>query len=194
MLTSRHQRGVSFIEVVVAMALLFILVATVMPDMSSWLRSLKVRNAAESVRNGIERARVEALRSNQNVSFWMVSDAAKTLSDACALSSSSASWVVSLASPAGKCSRAISTTTDPMIVEKFSSADGASAVTVAANAGAQSVTFNGFGQVVQTGTPITTVDFSLTDGGARALRVMVAAGGAVRMCDPAVAATDARAC
>jgi type IV fimbrial biogenesis protein FimT len=202
MCSRRHhpnrQRGVSLIEVVVVVALLGILLAAVLPGIGSWMKSLKVRNAAESVRNGLERARTEALKRNQNVTFWLVSDAAKTLSNACVLSSASASWVVSIADPTGKCDEEVSTTTAPMLVEKYSAAEGAVGVQVgttgANGATPSSIAFNGFGQVVQTGSPVQTIDFSLSSEGARALRVVIAPGGAVRMCDPAVAEGDSRSC
>ncbi len=54
--------------------------------------------------NGLMQARNEAVRRNQPVSFFLVSDSdAVSMSDSCALSATSSGWVVAMASPAGKC-------------------------------------------------------------------------------------------
>jgi len=189
-----RQRGVTLIELIVAMAVLGLLMAVAVPGMADWMRSTRIRNAAESAQNGLSKARMEAMRRNQVIRYWMVSNRTNT----CALSSASASWVVSVNDPSGLCAVTDPTVT-PLIVDAYGAGDGASDVVVQALAAdgataATSVSFNGFGQVVTTGTPIATINLSNANADARKLRVTISPGGAIRMCDPLAPAGDTRAC
>jgi len=189
-----RQRGVTLIEIAVTLAVLGLMLAVAMPEATDWMRNTRIRNAAESAQNGLNKARMESLRRNQVVSYWMVSDR----TSACALSSSSASWVVSVDDPSGHCADSPSTTVAPRIVEVYGAGDGAGDVVVGAlsagGAAATSVSFNGFGQVVSGGAPIATINLSNANASSRKLRVTVSTGGAIRMCDPLAAAGDTRAC
>lgn len=200
MLNSQRRRGVTLIELVVAIAVLAGLLALALPDVRDWMRNLKVRTAAESVRNGLELARMEALRRNQQVGFWLVRDSTSPVpTNACALSSTSAAWVVSVSSPAGHCGEDPSLTDAPQLVQRSTARENASDLVVAAKdaAGITStqVLFNGLGQV-QGGAGVSSIaqiDLE-SSGGGRKLRVTVEGGGAIRMCEIGVAAGDARAC
>jgi type IV fimbrial biogenesis protein FimT len=187
----RPSRGVTLIELVVALAILGIALAAMLPEAGAWMRGLAVRNAAESMRAGLERARMEALRRNTSVSFWLVSDA-------CALSTTGPSWAVSVLDPSDHCSATPSTSDSPMLVEYWSASDGAKGVQVAgidsAGSATSSVTFNSLGQVLSSGSQLAQIDLSHTVTGTRALRVRIEAGGSVRMCDPNVDADDPRKC
>ena len=193
---SARSGGFTLIELMVGLAILGLLLLAVLPDMTQWVRNTRVRNAAESIQNGMQKARMEALRRNASVTFWLVTSA----DGSCALSSAAGSWVISLDNPSGHCGDAASTDTAPRIVEAHSAGDGYVDVVVSSRAtdgatAAKSVTFNGFGQVVNGSTDVATVNFThaiTTD--TRPLRVTVAPGGGVRMCDPSVVSTDARAC
>lgn len=206
---ARQQRGFTMVEVAVTMTVMALLLAAAVPSVAGWLRNTRVRNAADAVHLGLQRARTEALRRNVNVTFWLVSGADERIVDNnCALSSAAGSWVISLSNPAGSCATAPSPTAAPGIVETHAVGDGGSGVMVVAQtsaaAAATCVRFNGFGQVVDATTPpadacrspgqIATVDVTHASGGARRLRVVVSGGGGVRMCDRDVAATDPRAC
>lgn len=189
-----RQRGLTLIELVVTIAVLGLLMAVAVPGMSDWMRSVRIRNAAEAAQNGLSKARMEAMRRNQVITYWMVSDR----TNACALSSTSASWVVSVNDPSNLCATTDKTAT-PLIVDVYGANDGASDVVVGALAAdgttaATSVSFNGFGQVVSTGAPIATINLSNANSDARKLRVTISSGGAIRMCDPLAAAGDTRVC
>lgn len=192
------QGGVTLIELIVALVILGLALAAALPQASDWMRNLAVRNAGESLRAGIERARLEALRRNSPMSFWLVNDSAKTLSSSCVLSSSGPSWVVSVNDPAGKCDVDPSTTTEPLIVDKWSAAEGSAGVTLTGVDGAggaiDSVTFTSLGQVLATGSQLARIDVNHSTPGVRALRVLIQPGGSVRLCDPNVAADDPRKC
>lgn len=187
---NQHLRGFSLIEMVVAMAVLGILMAAVMPNIGEWLSNSKVRTAAESIQAGLQIARGDAVKSNRTVTLWLVSLADdKVMDNSCQLASTSGSWVVSVASPVGACATAPSTLNPPMLVSAHPMGDGGEGVTVAAlqSDGVQaatSVSFNGFGQVVGTG-GISKIDVSAT-GATRALRIQVSPSGSTFVCDPHV--------
>jgi len=184
-------RGFTLIEAGVVLCIMGMLVVAVLPSIASWLRGLRVRAAAESVQNGLQRARVEALRRNQEVSFWLMTSAN---TDGCGDSASSGSWVVATgsASPSGACS---SSTT---VIESYALPATFSAVSVAATNGGtpvNGVTFNVFGQVKTGGTPLQKVAVTMPGySDVRELDIDVTSGGLVRMCDPSVGKTDSRAC
>jgi type IV fimbrial biogenesis protein FimT len=204
-----YQRGFSMIEVAVSLAVMGILMASVAPSVSAWMGNSRIRNTAESIQAGLQKARNEALRRNQVVRFSLVSLAnPKVLDNSCALSAASGSWVVSVASPASKCAIAPSTTVSPMLVDAHPVGDGGDGVSVSAtqsdgSTAATTVVFNAFGQVV-TGTdavtgsqPIANISVVSSASGAdyRRLKLVVSTGGRVLMCDQAITdAHDTRYC
>jgi type IV fimbrial biogenesis protein FimT len=193
---SRGQRGVTLIELMIGLAILGILLFLAVPNFSIFLQNTQIRNAGESVLQGLNLARAEALRRNASVRFQFVTN----LTSSCALSDEALSWVVSITDPAGKCNETPGATATG-IVQKQSSRDGTPNVVLAADA--TSVVFNGMGRVVGAG--IGTIDLrSLAgacehedaDGTMRCLRVLVSTGGQIRLCDPKVnpGGTDPRRC
>lgn len=195
-------RGFTLIEMAVVMAVLALLLFAAVPSFTTALANTRIRNTTESLQNGLQLARGEAVRRNQNVSFWLVSsNEPSALDNSCTLSNTSGSWVVSINSPEGHCANAPSTTSSPMIVNGRPVGDGGGNVSVTAlqsdgaSAGTQ-VTFNGFGRIANTDA-ISQIDIDgpNTDGEYRALRVSITSAGLVRMCDPAVTnANDPRKC
>lgn len=207
----RHARvqprgGFSLVELMVTLTILGFALAASMPTIGSYLRNSQIRNAAESIASGLSKARSEAVQRNQTVTFSLVSTASGNpglLDSSCALSATSASWVVSLDNPAGACNVAVSDTTAPRILAKFAQGDGAAKVAVAVMtdgcAGAEAanqIGFSGFGRVAVGGTPLHCIQITHTQAGdSRPLQVRIAAGGTVRTCDPAVTdANDPRKC
>lgn len=192
----RSQRGVSLIEVAVAMTVMAMLLLAVAPEVGKWIRSTRIRSTAESLQNGIQKARMEAIRRNTSVSFWLVSQTSRgVIDDGCALSSTSASWVVSINTPAGKCASDPGDTADPRLIEKFAAGDVGATVAVSARATAgggpaSSVTFDGFGRV--TGAGIQQIDINNVVAGNdyRRLGIEITTGGNVRLCEPAITAAD----
>ena len=196
---ARRSRGVTLVEVAVVMVIMGVLLAAAMPMASDWVRGLKVRGAAESLRNGVEIARMEALRRNASVSFWLVSTgSAKVPGSDCALSTTSAAWVVSVVDPSGSCGAAASLTESPQLVQRSQAQENATGLSVSAvsadGTATSQVTFNGLGQVQAGGQPIQVIDVESTTSGGRRLRVVIESGGAIRMCDRDVAAGDPRVC
>lgn len=191
-------RGFSVVELVIALSIGGLLLLAGLPSFQTWLQNAQIRNAAESIQNGIQRARIEAVRSNQNVRFTLVSlGDARRMDASCAASSAGRSWVVSLDAPDGECGDAPSATAAPRIIETHAAGDGHLGAVVEARAAdgtaASSLVFNGFGRLAGA-SPIATVALSGTGDDHRALRIVVSSAGAVRLCDPAVEADDLRSC
>lgn len=197
-----RQRGFSLIELIVTIAVLALILFAVMPSVGSWLDNTRIRNVADSLQNGLQLARNEAVRRNQNVSFWLVAlNDPAVLSNDCTLSSASGSWIVSVNSPIGHCADAPSTTSSPMLVTGRPEGDGGGRVVVGAlqsdgSTAGTTVTFNGFGRVTNSDA-MSQINVSGTNAGGnyRYLRVAVTSAGLVRMCDPRVTdANDPRKC
>lgn len=187
------------IEIAVTLSIVGMLVAATLPSISDWIHATQVRNMAETLQNGLQKARNEAMKRNKVVTLWLVSPAATPRPDAnCELSAGSGAWVISLDDPTHACDTAASPSTAPRIVETYGPGTGGATVTVAAadksgNAAA-SVSFNGFGQPVAGSTPIDHIDIQHADASARRLTVQISASGGIRMCDRDVVAPDTRAC
>jgi type IV fimbrial biogenesis protein FimT len=172
-LPNRKSFGFSLVELMVGIVIMAILVALAMPNFQTWFRNAEIRNAAESIVNGLQRARAEGVVRNTNVQFVLA-----TGSD----------WVVSVVS-------------DGFQIDKRSSSEGSQNVTVNAWAAdlttaATTVTFNNFGLVaanVPASASLAQVDFAAVGGSS--LRVTIGTGGNARMCDPKLAAgSSPRAC
>lgn len=197
----RRELGFSLIEVVVTMAVLALILFAAVPSIGAWVDNTRIRNVADSLQNGLQMARGEAVRRNQNISLWLVAmDDPAVLSNDCAPSSASGSWVISINSPIGHCADAPSTTSSPMLVTGRPAADGGRVAVTAlqsdASTAATSVTFDGFGRVVNADA-IRRIDVrGISDGAShRNLRLDLSAGGQIRMCDPAVTTDgDPRKC
>jgi type IV fimbrial biogenesis protein FimT len=202
--TAAWRRGVSLVELLVAIAVLAVILAAVTPSVSDVIANMRLRSVAESTMTGLQKARTEAIKSNQNVSFWLMSqNSAGVLDNSCATSATSAAWVVSYDDPSGACDSTPSTTDAPRIVQIGSAGAGASNVAVQAlnsvALDAVQVSFNGFGRhtPATAASAISSIDFTSNISGVRRLRVEISAAGSVRICDRDVTVTtppDPRAC
>lgn len=194
----RSTGGFTLIELMVTIAVLAALLLAVTPVVRDWMLDIEIRNAAESISSGLNRARALAVQRNEPVMFSLVSNEAQpgTLDNSCALSATSASWVVSLDSPSGKCGQPLGTTTGTRLVERHARGDGSAGVQVEVrDASCQSATgrtqvvFNGFGRAQADPSPIRCIVITHPGSStAHKLHVMLNTGGSVRTCDPA--ATD----
>jgi type IV fimbrial biogenesis protein FimT len=200
------------IEVLVTLTILGLLLAAVMPGIGAWMRNTEIRNAAESIQNGLSKARAEAVKRNEPITFSLLThNSVGQLDGSCALSASSGSWVASKDNPAGKCDVVVSEALTPFIVAKQSQGEGSPHVTVSVKQpngsdpcgsadSSTSITFNGYGRIASTAAwgsgPLQCIVVDSTAGdGTRQLNLVIGSGGMVRMCDPAVSDTnDPRRC
>ncbi|MEW5879183.1 MAG: GspH/FimT family pseudopilin [Pseudomonadota bacterium] len=184
-----RQRGISLVEIAVVLAILALLLTRAVPTYSTWLRNTQIRTAAESMQNGLQLARAEAIRRNRSVQFALV-DAPAT------------GWTVGCVNPVDSGTAGVEDPGDCLAtIQARAAADGSERSTAAAvPAGARVVTFDSIGRVrANADASPTLARIDLTDPDldptqARPLRVTIDAGGGVRMCDPALPPSDPRAC
>jgi type IV fimbrial biogenesis protein FimT len=165
----RRQQGVTLIELMVTLVILVILATIGMPSFTSFLRNTELRSSSESVYQGLQLARAEAVRRNARVRFvigagtgWTVAtDAGTTLQS----------------KPPHEGGQNVSLT--------FTPTNGTR------------VTFNSYGRVVanaDASSPLTRIDFTAT-GGSVSRRINIETGGNISLCDPTIAtANDPRKC
>jgi type IV fimbrial biogenesis protein FimT len=186
-LGQRSQRGVTIVEMLIGLAIIALLTVMAVPAYNTWLQNSQIRNAAESVVNATNIARAEAVQRNTPTELRM---------------GPGSSWAVILQATGTQ-------------VQERPAAEGSVGVAVVINDldgdgtadnAADRVTFNGMGWRVanaDASPTISQLDFSNPTGGTckhvnngamRCMRVVIQAAGATRMCDPAVAIGDPRAC
>lgn len=168
----RSQRGVTLIELAVGLAIVGILVMVALPNFSVWIQNGQIRTAAEAINNGLQLARSEAVRRNLNIEFVL---------------GAGAGWTVQIAA------------TNEAIQTRATGEGGTSSTVTVSPGGATTVTFNGLGRAVANGDGSNTISeikvdsTSIPAADSREMCIMVS-GGAVKLCDPQVAAGDPRAC
>lgn len=163
-------RGFSLIELMIGIAIMAILLGVAVPSFQTWLQNIQIRNAAESVANGLQRARAEAVARNTNIAFTLGTNSA---------------WAINVVTPASE-------------IESRLATEGSANVTrTVLPANATTITFNNLGQVAgnaDASESLTQVDLAAT-GGSQNLRVTIGVGGNARMCDPSLTvATNPRGC
>jgi type IV fimbrial biogenesis protein FimT len=204
---NKRASGFTLIELLITLAVMALLFMLGLPSMNTWLQNQQLRTSAEGIQAGLQLARAESLRRNVPVRFQFVD----TLTSACVPFDKATNWIVSVNDPTGKCNVAESDPsaeiTDPtalIMIQKRSGAEGSPNAAVVAVNGlvpANTVTFSGLGRVIGVA-PITQIDIKNPSGGVcqpagpmRCLRINIASGGQMRMCDPIVVdATDPRKC
>jgi len=156
------QRGVTMIELMIAIAVLGVLIALGVPSFQAWLQNAQIRNAADAVVNGIQLARTEAVRRNRMVYFAL---------------ESGSNWTV--------------TQFNPKAIIQQRQGDEGSQTAVIDSGGRTMVTFSPIGAPMASNPedgsmPISTIDFSssVTTDAPRPLRIVISPAGSVRLCDP----------
>jgi type IV fimbrial biogenesis protein FimT len=163
----RRSHGFTLIELMVVVTVVAVGAAIAAPSMRQEIANFGVRSAAESVVNGLNLARAEAVRRNASVTFT--------------LDSAGTGWTVSLVSP--------STT-----IQRRQGSDGGGLAVSSSNA-SQAVTFLPTGLVNTGATRLEQVTVSSSVSGTQSRQIRIQGGGMVRMCDPAATASnDPRGC
>jgi type IV fimbrial biogenesis protein FimT len=174
MRSTTSQSGLSMIELMVGVAILGILTSIAVPSFQTWMRNSQIRNAAESISNGLQRARAEAVSRNARVAFVLENDT---------------SWSVNIVDAA--------LTPASSVIQTRSSSEGSKNVTkTILPLGATTITYNNLGGITANSgatAALTQVDLS-ADGSSRNLRITIGVGGNARMCDPSAASGAPTAC
>lgn len=180
--------GFTLIELLVTITLLSILTALAMPSMTAWVRNNNVRTVGDSLQNGLRLAQAEAVRRSRQVAFSLTDSASPEAGANVGAVANGTNWSINAL---------------PSMSAGETSAFVQSGVLANAGAGVlingpAAICFNSVGRLVQNTLPQVTdvtggatcsvaappvYDITLT-GADRPLRVVVALGGQVRMCDP----------
>lgn len=192
MANPKQQLGFSLIEMMIAIVIVSLLFGLAIPSYKDWIQNTRIRTAAESIQNGIQKARSEALARNTLVEFNLGNNSA---------------WTVKCFDTT-KCADLTSG-----IVEQRQASDGSSSgiVTTTTPASKTNITFNQLGlkfaptggtaladQLTQVAVDMSTTLISAANS--RELNVTIgtvgtpSANGNVRVCDPNASATDPRKC
>lgn len=181
---SDRQRGFTLVELLIALTIVGILLATGIPSMTTWIANSRIRAAAESIANGMQLARSEAIRRNTNIEFR--------------LTDTQGSWTISSGSGC--------TFTSPTVIQSAPSSTSTISVSTFSNVQASTATtaqvrvFGANGWQACTGTvqfvALSVDSTSLSSTESRDLRVVVPALGRARVCDPysGIQSSDPRFC
>ncbi len=167
-------------------SLMGILFAIAAPNMSGYIINQKIRTAANSVQNGLQLARTEAVKRNQQVGFVLTAASPTTCS--VTPSATGTNWVVrvedcSITTPIQGKSKSEGTAN-----VAISAADGSSA------AFASSIVFNGLGRLVTAPAGNSIVISVTSTSGTRPMQIRVNSQGQIRMCEPGLASTNLQGC
>jgi len=168
------QRGFTLVELMVAVGIIAILAALAVPTMRDVIANSRVRASSESIQNGLAQARAEAVRLNTQVEFVIAA----------------AGWQVRRAS-------------DGTVLHQSSGREGSTGMVITKTpGGADRITYNSFGLAASlnpsnASAPLSRLDVGIANPPSSSnyhpLAVQVI-GGSARVCDPAAASTEPRAC
>ena len=177
-------RGFSLIELMIAISIFVLLVVLAGPIYGEFVANTNIRNAGESLLNGVRLAQVQALRYNLPTEFQF----------------NGTGWVVTTDDPENP------GTPLPGSVETYQITEGATQAKITPTpGGATTVTFGGLGRIepnADASASLEILDIILDPAksnvsGSRPLRIVVAntnKGVGTKLCDPAVATTEPQGC
>jgi type IV fimbrial biogenesis protein FimT len=162
--------GFSLIELMVGIVIFSLTLSMGISSYQTWMQNTQIRNAAESIKNGLQRARAEAVQRNINVTFTL---------------GTNTDWTVSASGvPA---------------IDSRSSNEGSRDVTrTVTPAAATKITYSSMGLLTpnaDASASITQIDFRSSNlASARNLRITINATGGSKMCDPNLPTGSIGAC
>jgi type IV fimbrial biogenesis protein FimT len=175
LMSLNKQLGLTALELLIGIAILAIVSAIAAPSYTEFIANSQIRSTTESIRNGLQLARAEAVKRNATVAFT--------------LNSADTSWVVGCPTVTANC---------PAIIQTKTAKEGGSATVTVAITGTNTISFTNLGNVTATAGQLSVVNVdnsSVPAAKSKDLRVRVAAGGNVRVCDPNISTvTDSRYC
>jgi type IV fimbrial biogenesis protein FimT len=194
MLNRRRQQGITLLELMVGVSIVALVLALGAPSFARWAQDARNRGAAESIANGLQVARSEAVGRNALVRFSLTSATADN------------QWTVTCVNDVKSCPtaaalRTYTGTAGPKVgvsllpIPAGTSPNPFATAIAAATDVPAGVSFNGLGRVptANANADITRIDITSPIG--RRYVVTVSNTGQIRMCDPNVAlATSPQGC
>ena len=165
MLNARHRgqvQGLTLIELMITVAVLAIGLSLAAPSFTQQIGNYRLRTASESIINGLNFARAEAVRRNSPVSFT--------------LTAGGSGWTVAQVSPA--------TTLQ-------SRADGESpGISASSTTASSTVTFTATGFVDNSVVRLSQINLASSAANTDTRRIDIFGGGLIRVCYPTVTTAD----
>jgi len=191
------QRGVSLIELMVAVAILAILVVLGVPSYQQWTLNTRIRTVTESIQNGLRLARNEATQQSRYVRFqlnsatsWQVCQLPASAASALAATDcSNATRIIQRWDSPSASTVQVGAATDVSKVATYASGSNVYKTTISGGVPA-GVTFDALGRPTAYGSrSILRIDATAAKASqqsdSRRLVTTISAGGMVNMCDPA---------
>lgn len=182
--------GFTLIELMVGVAMISLILYFMVPSMGAWLQSSQIRTATESIYSALQLARTEAVRRNTAVELVLTSVAG---------GGNESDWSVRCVVGSSTCPGAGQL---PSVIQSRDARSGSPNATVVISPAMTAIAYTGNGRL--TPVPAGNIEINIghrtpnsciQDGGEfRCLRIVIASGGQVRMCDPALSAPNPRAC
>jgi len=185
-----RQRGFTMIELLITMALIGMTLAVGIPNFARYMQNTQNRTAAESILNGLQLARSEAVKRSTQVRFELTDATGKvawnvgclTVTDDCPANIGEYNGLEGNRNSRVGVSTAAVASPPPanqyaVALEPGAEMDGATPA---------GVTFNSMGRVI--GAAITRIDVvALEQAEVKRYVLTIAPGGQIRMCDPTLA-------
>lgn len=179
---NRRQEGFSLVELMIALAVFGLLMALALPAYQAFIQNTRIRTTAESILNGLQLARAEAVKRNASVQFVL---------------GANSDWSVGCLPPVVADNDGDGEPDCPAILQSRPTSDGASSsiLVTPIPAGKTQVVFSNLGVVSSTVNTFTQVNIDVSTSvlpstESRDLSIVIGTGGNARMCDPNVSALD----
>ena len=189
MLLMGRQRGVTLVELMIGVTITSIVLFAGIPAFNGWMQNSQDRTAAESILNGLQLARVEAVKRSAIVRFDLTDD------------SGLVAWNVGCVNVTVDCPATIQQRVAAEAAANARAGVSTTAIPIPAPAGhfnvpisagtglGNGVSFNAMGRVPSTNIGIDVTRIDVTNAavsGARRYVIVVEPGGQIRMCDPSL--------